>query len=225
MSDPNPLGGKGDPFQTPLETKSSPSTRFPWKRLPWLLALLAVQFLYFPINRGMQGGVVLDTPWDAYIPLWPIWAIPYLSSILWWQGCFLWATCKMDDKRYRAFIVGTIAVMLTSYVVYILYPTYVVRPVVQGDTWSAGLIRLIYSNDRLNNAFPSGHTYTTMLIVFFWWDWRPRLRWIWAAIAIIILLSTLFTAQHNLPDPVGGIVWAWMGYHFGMWWAERRKQG
>jgi len=209
---------------TPSKTSARPAMTLR-VRLAWLATLFIVQLLYFPINRTVQGGVVLVTQWDAFVPLWPIWAIPYLLSIVWWAGCFIWAAWKMDAPLYRAFVMGTIAVMLTSYVVYLLYPTYVHRPALEGDSWQIELVRFIYNNDRLNNAFPSGHTCTTMLIVLFWWHWRRWLRWLWIGIAVIILLSALFTRQHNLPDLIGGIVWAWMGYRFGLWWMERGLKG
>jgi membrane-associated phospholipid phosphatase len=191
-------------------------------RLVWLVALLATHLLYVPINRLVQGGVVLQTPLDAWIPFWPAWALPYLLGIAWWWGCFIWAAWKMDEVRYRAFVVGAIATMLSSYAVYLLYPTYVERPALEGHGWPVELMRFIYNADRLNNAFPSSHAYTTMLIVLFWWSWRPHLRGAWVAIAVIILLSTLFTRQHNLVDPLGGILWAWMGYRLGSWWAVRK---
>ncbi len=136
--------------------------------------------LYIPINRTVQGGVILSLPWDENVPFWPIWAVPYLLSILWWMASFIWAAWKMDDDRYRAFVAAALAVMLTAYAVYMLYPTYVERPALEGHSWQVELVRSIYSNDRLNNAFPSGHVYTTMLIALFWWDWRPKLRWLWA---------------------------------------------
>ena len=207
-----------------IETRKPPTMT--WQtRLIWVAILFAVQLLYLPINRTVQGGVILATPWDPFVPFWPIWAVPYLLSIAWWAGCFIWAACKMEDSRYQAFVTGSIAVMLSSYLVYLFFPTYVRRPVLEGDGWPIELMRFIYNNDRLHNAFPSGHTYNTMLIVFFWWGWRPRLRWLWAGIAIIIILSTLFTGQHNLPDPIGGIVWAWLGYRFGWWQVTRRSKG
>jgi membrane-associated phospholipid phosphatase len=215
MSDPDGFTGTHDAGQ---------KATFPWHRIPWLVAIILVQLIYVPINRIVRGGVILQFRLDAHIPLWPMWAVPYLLSIVWWQASFVWAACKMESDRFRAFAVGTIAVMLTSYVVYIFYPTYVERPVVEDTGWAADLIRLIYRNDRLHNAFPSGHTYTTMLIVFFWWSWKPHLRWLWAAAGVIVILSTLFTGQHNLPDPVGGLLWAWAGYRFGQWWVDRRAK-
>ena len=201
----------------------------PKPRLAWLVLLAAIGLLYIPINRTVQGGVILSLPWDAYVPFWPIWAVPYLLSILWWMASFIWAAWKMDDARFRALVVATLAVMLTAYAVFVLYPTYVERPVLVGHSWQIDLVRSIYSNDRLNNAFPSAHVYTTILIALFWWDWRPKSRWLWAAIAIVVILSTLFTGQHNLPDPIGGIIWACAAYRFGWWWVKRtqarRKEG
>jgi membrane-associated phospholipid phosphatase len=198
-------------------------------RLMWLIVLAAVGLIYIPINRTVQGGVILSLPWDEYVPFWPIWAAPYLLSILWWMVSFIWAARSMDDARFRAFAVATLVVMLAAYAVFVLYPTYVERPVPVGHSWQVGLVRLIYNNDRLNNAFPSGHVYTTVLIALFWWSWRPKLRWLWVAIAVIVILSTLFTGQHNLLDPIGGIVWAYAGYRVGWWWVERtqarRKEG
>jgi len=195
----------------------------PWKRLVWLLTIFALQMLYFPINRLMEGGIAPSTPMDDWIPVWPIWVVPYLLSLLWWTGAFAWAAWKMEAKLYRALATGIIAVMLFSYAVYIFCPTYVDRPPLEKEGWAADLLRLVYSNDRDNNALPSGHTYTTMIISLFWWRWRPRQRWLWAGIAVIVLLSTLFTGQHYLLDVVAGILVAWAGYRFGLVWAGRRS--
>lgn len=200
-------------------------TPAPGNRLRWLLLLFAVQLLYFPINRTVTGGIVLDTPWDVWFPLWTIWVIPYLLSLVWWTGCLIWATWKMEPATYRAFVVSFVAVMLISYIIYIVYPTYVIRPPLQGNDLLTEAMRLLYANDQVNNAFPSGHTYNTVLIALFWWRWYPQQRWLWLAITIIILLSTLFTRQHNLPDLVGGVVLAWLGYRLGLWWANRQSRG
>jgi membrane-associated phospholipid phosphatase len=191
----------------------------------WLIVLFLIQGLYFPINRLMEGGVVLRIPWDDFVPFWPIWMVPYLLSTMWWEASFIWAAWRMGAERYRALVIATIVVMLASYLVYVFYPTYVERPTLKGNSWPVALTRFVYRHDRLHNAFPSGHTYFTLLITFFWWDWRPQLRWLWGLIAVVVVLSTLFTGQHHLLDPVGGLVWAWGGYRLGTWWAARRMRG
>jgi membrane-associated phospholipid phosphatase len=195
------------------------------QRLLWLVVLFLAQLAYVPINRVARGGVVLATPWDAAIPLWPVWVIPYLLSIGWWIGFSIWAALDMDDGLYRAFVASGLAVMAVSYVVYLLYPTYVQRPTLSGDDWPTRLMRLVYAADRAYNAFPSGHTYNSVLIALFWCRWRPRARLLWTGLALVVLVSTLFTGQHNLPDLAAGALLAWLGYRFGLWWVARRSKG
>ena len=192
-------------------------------RIIWLVALLIVQNLYFPINQYVHGGVIISTPLDAHIPLWSIWAIPYLLSLLWWFASFLWATLKMESELYLAFVVASIAVMLTSSLIYIFYPTYIERPILEGSGWTMDLVRFIYSQDRSYNVFPSGHTYTTVLIALFWTRWYPKKLWLWITITAVVLLSTLFTGQHYFADLISGTLLAWAGYRFGLWYAAKKE--
>ncbi len=74
------------------------------------------------------------------------------------------------------------------------------------------MLRWVYSNDKAYNAFPSGHVYFTTLIALFWARWYPRWRWVWAGSVVVVGLATLFTHQHYLLDPVGGLTLAWIGY-------------
>ncbi len=194
-------------------------------RLAGVVLIVILQLLYIPINRTLQGGVVLRTPLDDLIPLWPIWIIPYLLSIAWWLGFTIWAAWKMDDTLYLAFVTAGVAMMLVSYLIHLLYPTYVQRLTLTGDSWAVQLLRFVYHQDRSYNAFPSGHTYNTVLVSLFWYRWQPRHWVLCLGTAVLILLSTLFTGQHNLPDLLGGIVVAWLGYHFGLWWATRKLAG
>ncbi len=190
-------------------------------RLAWLLTLLFVQLLYFPINRLVVGGVGLSIPLDAQIPLVPIWTIPYVLTLTWWAGCYIWAALEMKSGLFCSLVASTLFTMLTAYVFYLLYPTYVSRSIVDGNGWQFDMLRQLYANDRAYNAFPSGHTYTSLLILFYWWIWRPGLRWLWFGIVSLILVSTLLTHQHYLVDLLGGFIWAVVGFYFGLWFGRR----
>ena len=190
-------------------------------RLGWLLALFLVQLLYIPINRTVSGGVQTSIALDGWIPLYPVWTIPYVLSLVWWAGFYTWAGLKMDDRLYTALIASTLFTMLTAYTFYLLYPTYVIRPSVEGNGWQYDMLRRVYAADKTYNAFPSGHTYTSLLILFYWWRWRPQMHWLWVLIVAVVLLSTLFTGQHNLADLLGGGLWAGSGYYFGQWCTNR----
>ena len=113
-----------------------------------------------------------------------------------------------DGRLFKMLVSAALVVTLSSYVVYILYPTYVIRPEVTGEGWTFDLIRLIYGEDQPYCALPSGHTYNTVLVAMFWWHWKPRLRWLWALTVPTVILATLFTGQHYVLDPIFGLVWA-----------------
>jgi len=170
------------------------------KRAGLVLGLVALQCMYFPINQNVHGGISTNLPIDLHIPLSPIWAVPYLCGIVWWAGAFIWAASKMDDRRFLHFSLCLSLAMSISYAIYVLFPTYVDRPIVAGEDFRSTLVLFIYGKDRPYNALPSGHTYTTLIISMFWWSWLPKQRGVWVATALIIILSTLLTKQHAILD-------------------------
>jgi membrane-associated phospholipid phosphatase len=178
-----------------------------WKRFVLLTILFAAQSLYFPINRFMEGGVIFKTTLDPYIPLWEIWAVPYLLYLPFWISCFTWAAYKMEERMFKRFFASALAATLIGISIFLLFPTY---------------IEYIYNNDDVYNAFPSGHVYFTTLICIFWMEWYPRRRALWLAIVVSVLLSTLFTHQHYLPDLIGGLALAKNSVHFGNWLVQRQ---
>jgi membrane-associated phospholipid phosphatase len=123
----------------------------------------------------------------------------------------------MEERLYEAFFIASAFVSVTAMTIFTLFPTYVVRPVLSAGDWSTQILNLIYSKDNAYNAFPSGHVYVTTLIALFWARWFPKWRWLWIATVLVIVLATLFTHQHYLPDPIGGLLLAWFGYRIGLW--------
>lgn len=174
--------------------------------------LIGLQLIYFPINQNVQGGITTYLPFDSKIKLAPIWAIPYLLSILWWVGALIWGTFKMDYKRFLHFSLCLSLTISISYAVYILFPTYVVRPKIVEKDFLSQLVVFIYGNDKPYNALPSGHTYTTLIISIFWFNWKPKQRFLWIGIAIIVILSTLFTKQHGILDLLTAAILAFICY-------------
>jgi membrane-associated phospholipid phosphatase len=187
------------------------------KRLIWCALLFGIQGLYFPLNRFLQGGVEFKTALDEYVPLWPIWVLPYSFICAWWIAAYLWSAWRMEDRLYEAFFIGSAFVSVAALTIFTVFPTYVIRPALSGTDGSAQLLNWVYANDYMYNAFPSGHVYITTLIALFWSRWFPKWRWPLAGTVIIVILATLFTHQHYLPDPIGGLALAWFGYRIGLW--------
>ena len=181
-------------------------------RVGIFIFLIVLQLLYFPINQNMGGGITTYLPIDSRIPLSPIWAIPYLLSILWWVGAIIWGTFKIDYERFLHFSLCLSLTISISYAVYILFPTYVVRPKIIEKDFLSQLVVFIYGNDKPYNALPSGHTYTTLIISIFWFYWKPKQRFLWIGIAIIVILSTLFTKQHAILDLITAAILVFICY-------------
>ena len=186
------------------------------KRLIWCALLFGIQSLYFPLNRLLKGGVEFKTSLDEYVPLWTMWVIPYGLVCIWWIAAYLWAAWSMEEHLYEAFFIASAFVCVTGLTIFAVFPTYVLRPALLGSDWSTQLLHWIYTNDHMYNAFPSGHVYITTLIALFWSRWFPKWKWLWVSSVIVIALATLFTHQHYLPDPIGGLILAWIGYRIGL---------
>jgi membrane-associated phospholipid phosphatase len=128
----------------------------------------------------------------------------------------------MEDRLYEAFFIASAFASVAALTVYTVFPTYVIRTALPGTDWPSQLLNWIYTNDYAYNAFPSGHVYITTLIALFWSRWFPKWRWILAGTVVIVILATLFTGQHYLPDPIGGLALAWFSYRIGLWCVTER---
>jgi membrane-associated phospholipid phosphatase len=173
--------------------------------------------LYFPLNQFLKGGIEFKTVFDDFVPLWPISVLPYVLICVWWMIACVWAVWRMDERLYEAFFIASALVSVTGLTIFTVFPTYVICPALVTTDWSTQLLNLIYARDHMYNAFPSGHVYITTLIALFWSRWLPKWRWLWIGTVIIVVFATLFTHQHYLPDPIGGLALAWSGYRMGLW--------
>ena len=193
------------------------------KRLIWCSLLFGIQALYVPLNRFLQGGMEFKTALDEYVPLWPIWVLPCGLICVWWIVAHLWAAWRMEDHLYEAFFLASAFASVSALTIFTVFPTYVIRPAIPATDWPSQLLNWIYTNDYAYNAFPSGHVYITTLIALFWSRWSPQWRWILATTVVIVILATLFTHQHYLPDPIGGLALAWFSYRIGLWCVAERN--
>lgn len=186
-------------------------------RLAMAFLVVVAASLYFPLNRKLRGGFNLSIWLDDRIPVWSVWVVPYLLCLPVWAGGLIWAIWKMDEQLFHSFISACLFVLISAALFYYLFPTYVKRPILTKSNWSTRILQMVYRNDGDYNAFPSGHVSQTSLICLFYGHLYPNLAWLWISMVIVVILSTLFTRQHYLVDPFGGLVIAWVGYRFGLY--------
>jgi membrane-associated phospholipid phosphatase len=194
-----------------------------FRRFSLLVFLLCISALYFPLNQFLTHGYNLKTPLDIYIPLVPIFAVPYLLFIPYWIGAFLFFAWKMHDRVFRALMIGSIGAVAIATLVYFLFPTYTDRPSISITDWDSELLNMIYSHDNVFNAFPSGHVLYTTIIALFGITWHPKLKFAYCGSVVLVILGTLLTGQHHLVDPIGGFALGLLAYRFGIWTEYGRK--
>ena len=164
--------------------------------------------LYVPVNRLISGGYNLKTDIDNYIPLLPLFVIPYLFGLIFWIFTILKINLSKDEKLIKEFNLMIILASIISVAIYILIPTFVTRPVVTGTDMFSEILRFIYSNDQVYNAAPSGHTFYTILCFVGLNRLIPGKKYLLGILSVLIIISTVLTKQHNFLDIVIGIVFA-----------------
>lgn len=145
---------------------------------------------------------------DSSIPF-----LPWTISI--YFGCFIfWAViyyivARLPRQDADRFFCANLLAKVVCFLIYILFPTTIVRPDPCGTTVWDSVVRFLYRIDTADNLFPSIHC---MLGWLCWVGVRGKksvpLMWRIAALlmAIAVCVSTLTVRQHVVLDIAGGIL-------------------
>lgn len=193
------------------------------RKLLLLLPLLVVLLLYRLTGEVAQAGEqtwIVKIPLDDKITLVKAFIHPYYYWYVFSFGsCLLFLVSSKFDTQYFRFAGSLIVVLLLANVVYLVFPTYVPRPVVEGDDLSALMIRYLYRTDPPYNCLPSIHVAYSVIAGLAWDGWLRSQAFFWkgfsvlarivnVGIVLLISLSTLFTRQHHIPDVAAGLALA-----------------
>jgi membrane-associated phospholipid phosphatase len=168
-----------------------------------------------------HDGVQLLLPIDRLIPLFQPAIVPYLLGDVLFIGVPIWAAVRAKPREFEAYMISILLGTAVSYVVYLVFPTFVTRPEITSTDALSRALMILYQTDRAYNAAPSGHALYTVLSFLYLARWKPKYRLIWIAVAILILVSTLLTRQHYVLDLASGIALAILAYVAGRF-AENR---
>ena len=177
---------------------------------------LALILLYIPINRLWTGGYNTHLPIDDYFQIIPIFVLPYLLGTILFLVLPIIMMKFAEDKIFYPFILTIIIAAAASDLINIFIPTYVVREKIIPTDFYSDLIRLVYANDNINNAAPSGHTFFSIINLYFFSILLPKYRVSFFFIVLLIVLSTLFTGQHNIFDLISGLIFGALSIILGL---------
>lgn len=181
-----------------------PRTRREWTIDTILMAFTAIiLYLYVAFNVPQSINHVMRIAIDNQIPRLSIFTIPYLVFLPWLYGTLIYSWYK--NRSFRQLAYAFIVINLIAFFVYQTFQTYVPRdPITSNDLFS-GILQFIYNNDQAYAGFPSLHSALSASIATYFVIRHNKWSRAVIAMAVLIVISTLFTKQHFILDAVSGV--------------------
>ncbi len=154
---------------------------------------------------------------------------------------------KKDEFDYSAFIV--VYGFILSYIGYILWPAigprFTLHNFEMNNIEMPGLFLTDYLREIVNSgesipsgtpnpalvvqrdAFPSGHTQMTLLVMYLSVKFRSNTKYFLIPNGLLLIFSTVYLRYHYVADLIGGLLFAiitlWSGKYIYEWWQQTRR--
>jgi membrane-associated phospholipid phosphatase len=219
------VGILNDGFPTGEVMKAIPK----YAIFPIILLIVLQSLVYFGtqfINRNLIAYDLTIHGIDDVIPVVTFFIVFYILSYPWWFISPVIVTHTGKERFYDWILSVAICYLICS-LIFIIFPTTIIRPTIENHNIFDWLTNFIYQNDSPEhpiNLFPSFHCLISWFCYIGVRKQENIARWyrIGAVVfAILICLSTQFVKQHYLVDLIGGVVLAETvfsivhNYHFG----------
>jgi membrane-associated phospholipid phosphatase len=186
----------------------------------WVMTSLFVFQLivvYGLIQVFITDGLIPRIFLDSIIPIVPIFLVPY---VLYYPLLLLpfWVAYKRDqnsDHQRYLFAVGTAFFLAATVcnVIFMLFPTEIIRPTVSGSGLMSEALRFVHKVDGSVALFPSGHVTYSLLAALTTTHLDERLAVVVWPTALLILPATVLIKQHYILDVLGGVLVALITYY------------
>ena len=178
--------------------------------------------VWFVIYMGLFGFLEIVPPKDVHlihcalddrIPNMAVFIYPYVSWFPYIVVCAVLAIKNLDDRQFKkAVLVLTMGMNIFLFISYV-WPTGLdLRESIVYDlhTLSGNLLKFVQTVDTPKSVFPSMHVYVT-LVLQYTLEMQKKLVpaweiWVGRVLAVLIVLSTMFTKQHSAVDVTAAIV-------------------
>ena len=178
----------------------------------FFLACLSLYLTVLKVRGGGASSLSTWTEWDRTFPFTPAWVwvylLPYavgpLIAVALSRAAFVW------------YVQRAALVMLVSLIIFAVQPTHTVRPLLDkaneeklhDDLTSRMYRQMVAVDEPPANAAPSLHVSLACLLAWALAYDRPRWALVAFGAALVVWLSTLFTAQHHIIDVASGVLLA-----------------
>lgn len=161
---------------------------------------------FYNASRAARVALLpLEMPIDPLIPFVPSFVFAYF---LYYPWLLLPLFIARREHQLQYVIKAFLLMQVSAFLVFLAFPSRMVRPEVLPDSVSGSALRLLYELDPAWNVFPSLHAGHSVLVAMVCWKYRRELLPAVAAGTTLIILSTVLIKQHYALDVVGGVLLA-----------------
>lgn len=194
------------------------------RKINGLLKVILIFIGVFIIQAAAYWGTqflvknphTLGSRFDDKIPFVPIFIFPYVS---WYFILFSipFVLYFYSLPTYALYTMSLLIVVITSGIIYLVYPTTFIRPEPQGNNLSTKIVKLVYSNDRkILSCMPSLHCSLSMLFILAAFTAKNLPLAVKLSVIILsflIILSTVLVKQHVLIDVISALPLALISWY------------
>lgn len=187
-------------------------------KLPLILTLSCNALAYYGTRffTSERYHYNLSNPLEDRIPLIPWTVAVYFGCYVFWIVNYILGCRQKEETAFR-FLGADLVAKLVCLVIFLVFPTTNVRPLIEGDSFWETVMELLYRADAADNLFPSIHCLTSWFCFIAVRENKRIPGWYKAAsvlFALSVCVSTLTTKQHVLIDGIAGIALAEASYLF-----------
>lgn len=175
-----------------------------------IASLVIYQSLLYLISKLTPiKTTILTSTIDSRIPFIPFFIYFY---ILWYIMLFIvpYLLYKSDKEIFKKYFVSTFISITIAGLIYILFPTSIVRASINGSGITNFIVKFIYLIDTpVMNCFPSMHCIISFLFIFSVIGCRNlsnKYKWVISILSCLIVISTLLVKQHVVVDVISGFI-------------------
>lgn len=181
-----------------------------YAKIPFL-GMLIINGLVFLGTRIITDNMYhydLSCKLDEMIPFASVFVIPYVCAYLQWIIGFV-MIANVGKEHCLYIFGGEIIAKLIIGVIYIAFPTTIMRPMIEANDIFSNMVALIYRVDPPTSLFPSIHCLESWICLrgcirqdFF----GKKYKFIMALMTISVFLSTVLIKQHVIWDVISAVI-------------------
>ncbi len=187
--------------------------KFMLKRFLVILPIFVIYTLtyHFIGNYSLNENYNFLMGLDELMPFVPEMVWVYVSTyfVMMFSGFFI-----KDDLDFYRLVVAIIVTMLITYPFFYFFPAIYPRAEFVITDLSTQVLRWNYTNDVVNNTFPSLHVSLSFTLALTMGYLNKKKKNIWIFWAIMVAVSTVLVKKHFLIDTLGGFMVAYTAFSF-----------